>query len=190
MCAIGELSGKDLQGDVLRDGEASGAQPLPNATIPSFSGDCGEMTEEQRTTFWWDRWFLGLAAYIATASKDPSSQVGCVVIGSQREVLTLGYNGLPRGVEDTAERLGDRHLKYQLVVHAEANAIANASRIGVSLIGSTLYCTFPLCSSCASLVIQSGVRRVVTPHVDVPDRWLESINLGSQLLTEAKVTQA
>jgi dCMP deaminase len=146
------------------------------------------MTETiERSQAWWDQWFLGLAQYVATASKDPSSQVGCVVVGTEREVLTLGYNGLPRGVADTAERLDNRQLKYALTVHAEANAVANASRTGVSLIGGTLYCTFRLCSSCASLVIQAGVRRVVADDVEIPERWIESVNLGSQLLAEAGV---
>lgn len=144
-------------------------------------------TTIEHTQCWWDRWFLGLARYIATASKDPSSQVGCVVVGTEREVLSLGYNGLPRGVADTTERLKDRQLKYALVVHAEANAVANASRTGTSLIGSTLYCTMPLCSSCASLVIQAGIRRVVAAEVDVPKRWLDSVNRGSNLLAEAGV---
>lgn len=146
-------------------------------------------TTIERTQYWWDQWFLGLARYIATASKDPSSHVGCVVVGAEREVLALGYNGLPRGVADTTARLEDRQLKYALVVHAEANAVANASRTGTSLINGTLYCTMPLCSSCASLVIQAGISKVVVPSVSVPERWLKSTDLGSQLLSEAKVVQ-
>ncbi|MEC9336570.1 MAG: CMP deaminase, partial [Candidatus Thermoplasmatota archaeon] len=71
----------------------------------------------------WDGRFLGLAAHIAAWSKDPSTQVGCVIVGPDREVRSTGFNGLPRGIADTEARLTNRERKYPLICHAEENAI-------------------------------------------------------------------
>lgn len=145
------------------------------------------MTDQKRSAEWWDRWFLGLVRYVATASKDPSTQVGCVVISQRREMLAGGYNGFPRGVADTKERLENREHKYKLVIHAEANAVVNASLTGTSLDGATLYCTHSPCSSCAGLIIQAGISRLVVPVAPVPARWLKSTELAFRLLDEAGV---
>ena len=75
----------------------------------------------------WDKRFLDLAEHVAGWSKDPSTQVGCVIVNDKRVVVGLGYNGFPRGVEDTPERLNDRPTKYLMVQHAEVNAILNGS---------------------------------------------------------------
>ncbi|NCA14162.1 MAG: hypothetical protein EBS89_08535, partial [Proteobacteria bacterium] len=76
----------------------------------------------------WDRWFLGLAHYVSTASKDPSTKVGAVIVDAERRVVSVGYNGLPRGVEDSEERLHNREVKYKMIIHAERNAILFAQR--------------------------------------------------------------
>lgn len=137
----------------------------------------------------WDRRFVFLAFKFAEWSKDPSTKVGCVVFGGDREIRSTGYNGLPRGVEDTYERLNVREQKYPLMVHAEENCVAHAARIGVSLKGCTAAVTFPPCSRCSRLLIQSGVDRVVIPAwVPVPDRWISDISLGNDMLQEAGVT--
>lgn len=132
----------------------------------------------------WDRWFLGMAEYISTASKDPSTKVGAVIVDSKRRVVSVGYNGLPMGVEDSEERLNNRDLKYKMIVHAERNAIIFAGR---SLEGCTLF-TWPFmpCAACASMVIQAGIQRVVAPYSDNP-RWRDEFNLTMQLFEEAKV---
>ena len=89
----------------------------------------------------WDSRFLELAKHISEWSKDPSTKVGCVVVGEDREVRSTGFNGFPRGIEDDPTRLGDRDQKYPLICHAEENAIMHAARIGVSLKGNTAYVT-------------------------------------------------
>ena len=86
----------------------------------------------------WDERYLSLAAEVATWSKDPSTQVGAVTVGSKKEVLSQGFNGFPRGIHDTDERYNDRETKYKFVVHAEMNAIYNATYSGASLDGATL----------------------------------------------------
>ena len=137
----------------------------------------------------WDGRFLGLAAHIAGWSKDPSTQVGCVIVGPDREVRSTGFNGLPRGIADTRERLEDRELKYLLICHAEENAIMHAARIGMSLKGCMVYVTWPPCTRCARSLIQAGVSEAVYPaSAKVPERWAGDFSLASEMLAEAGVT--
>lgn len=138
---------------------------------------------------WWDRWFLGLCKYMATASKDPSTKNGCVVVGPDREIRSTGFNGLPRGVQDSPERLLNREMKLQLICHSEENAVSHAARIGVSLKGCTLYCTWPPCVRCARAIIQAGICRVVYPlEAVIPERWRADFELSNRILAEAGVT--
>lgn len=117
-----------------------------------------------------------LARLIATWSKDPSSQVGAVIVDDKKRIVSVGFNGLPIGVEDTADRLNKRELKYELIVHAEANAILTAPK---SVSGCTIY-VYPYlpCSRCAGAIIQSGIKRVVVEDRPIPERWTENFNLA------------
>ena len=136
----------------------------------------------------WDQRFLALAQQIAEWSKDPSSKNGCVVVGPDREIRSTGFNGLPRGVADTDERLNVRELKLQLICHAEENAVLHAARIGVSLKGCTLYCTWPPCVRCSRALIQAGISRVVYPaSIQIPERWKEDCALGTLIMAEAGI---
>lgn len=136
----------------------------------------------------WDRRFLALARHIAGWSKDPSTQVGCVVVGADREIRSTGFNGLPRGLEDTTERLTDRNLKYPLICHAEENAILHAARIGVSLSGCTMFVTWPPCTRCARSLVQAGIVEVVFPdRLEVPERWQVDFKLSLEMLNEARI---
>ncbi len=133
----------------------------------------------------WDERFIELARVVSTWSKDPSTKIGVVIVDAQRRVLGLGYNGFPRGVKDTEERLNDRPLKYRLVVHAEVNAILNCERRPE---GATLYMFpgGPPCNECAKVVIQAGIKRMVFARFK-PERWNESCALGGEMCTEAGV---
>ena len=136
----------------------------------------------------WDKRYLELAAVIGTWSKDPSRGIGAVAVGSKGQVLSQGYNGFPRGIEDIPERYNDRTKKYKLVVHAEQNLVYNASYSGVSLDGSTLYVTgLPVCSDCAKAVIQVGIKRVVMPKQDIEPRWKDSWSLTREMFDESGV---
>ena len=120
------------------------------------------MKEDDTNRLKWDNRFMSLATMIADWSKDPSSKIGCVAVNDDRRILATGYNGFPKGIEDTEDRLNDRPTKHSLVVHAEMNALMNALYAGVSLKDSTLYVYgLPICSDCTKLVIQAGVKRVV-----------------------------
>ena len=132
----------------------------------------------------WNRRFLALAEHIATWSKDPSTKVGAVIVDADRRIISTGYNGFPRDVEDLDQRLNNRDVKYEMIVHGEINAIVFANQ---SLQGTTLY-TWPFmpCSRCAGIVIQSGIRTVVAPYNDNP-RWQASFELTEQMFLEAGV---
>lgn len=107
----------------------------------------------------WDEYFSKLAETVALKSKD-STKVGCVIVGPNHEIRSTGWNGFSRGVKETAERM-ERPAKYDWTIHAEANAVANAARAGISLDCCTAYVTHFCCSSCSDMLIQSGVSVVV-----------------------------
>jgi len=132
--------------------------------------------------------YMNIAKEFSTWSKDPSTRVGAVVVGQAGQVLTQGYNGFPRGINDDVERWNNRAEKYKYVVHAEMNCIYNASHNGVSLNGATLYVYgLPICSECTKGVIQVGIRRVVVPLMAVPTNWKTSTRVSSDMLCEANI---
>lgn len=135
----------------------------------------------------WDRRFIEVAQLISSWSKDPSTKVGCVVVGQDREIRSTGFNGFPRGIADTEERLSQRELKYPLICHAEENAIMHAARVGVSLRDCTAYVTWPPCTRCARSLVQAGVREVVYPKGEVPERWREDFETSLAMLNEAGI---
>ena len=135
----------------------------------------------------WDDRFLDIAREISTWSKDPSRKIGAIAV-RDRKILATGYNGFPKGIEDTPSRLNIREIKYQYVVHAEMNCIYNAAENGVSLRDSTLYIFgLPVCGDCALGIIQSGITRVVAHSIGTPDRWKEAIGKTNELFEEAGI---
>lgn len=131
---------------------------------------------------------MDLATHISEWSKDPSTKVGCVVVGPDREIRSTGFNGFPRGILDSDDRLTDRELKYPLICHAEENAIMHAARIGLALKGCTAYVTWPPCTRCARSLIQAGISEIVIPSgLEIPDRWKTDFETSMGLLREAEV---
>ena len=118
-------------------------------------------------------------------SKD-QTKVGALVLNERGEVAGTGYNGFARGVPDLPSLYADRETKYQLVRHAEANALAVA---GASARGGTLYSTHPPCSHCASDAVQAGIRRVVyiEPVGEFSDRWGASMRCAQWQFDETRV---
>ena len=142
------------------------------------------MTQDEEK---WHRRFLRLAAEIAEFSKDPSTKVGCILVRDRR-IISTGYNGFPRGISDSFDRLLDRDKKYEMTVHAEINAVTTAALHGVSTEGSTAYVTFQPCSRCAAVLINAGIKEVyVTTDSLIPDRWLDNMVLAANLLKEAGI---
>ena len=136
---------------------------------------------------WADR-YMKLAQVISTWSKDPSTKVGAIVVGHNGEILSQGYNGFPRKIKDTNNRLNNRSEKYKYIIHAEMNAIFNASLNGVSLQNSSIYIYgLPICHECAKGIIQVGIKKVII-HKQIKDNWQESCKIAQEMLTEAGVT--
>ncbi len=134
----------------------------------------------------WEQRFIALARHIAGWSKDPSTKVGCVVVGPDREIRSTGFNGFPRGIDDSDGRLSDRDKKYPLICHAEENAIMHAARIGVSLKDCSAYVTWPPCTRCARSLIQAGIRTVLYPAgQEIPERWQQDFETSTGMFHEA-----
>ena len=138
----------------------------------------------------WYKRYLRLAAEVATWSKDPNTQVGAVVVGSKGQILSQGYNGFPRGISDSNKRLNDRDIKLSFIVHAEMNAIYNATYSGVSLDGSTIFIHgLPACSECAKGIIQVGIKRVIVSKQCIENKphWNDSWNKSKAMFAEAGI---
>lgn len=111
----------------------------------------------------WDEYFMGIAQLAAMRSKDPNTQVGCCIVSRENKILSMGYNGLPKGCDDDEfpwSREGEIYdTKYAYVTHSELNAILNYR--GGSLDGTKLYVTLFPCNECAKALIQAGIAEIV-----------------------------
>lgn len=141
----------------------------------------------------WDLKFLKLAMHIASWSKDPSSKVGCVIVGPNKEVRSTGYNGFPRGVDDSVAVRYARPDKYLWTEHAERNAIYNAARAGIPLDGCSMYMPWFPCVDCARAIVQTGIRGLVAAvpnwndekwglHFKVAKALFDEVGIGLRLV--------
>ncbi len=135
--------------------------------------------------------YLAVATAVSQFSKDSSTQVGAVVIGPTGEGGPWGYNGAPRGcgADELGDVRGERPEKYYWFSHAEANAIANAARVGYPLVGTTLVVTHFPCMACANLIVQAGIMKVIVPHPtpEFLERWAEHVGRSQALFAECGV---
>lgn len=138
----------------------------------------------------WNSYFMAMARLVAKKSKDPSVQVGVVIVGPDNEVRSTGYNGFPRGVDESDPARWERPLKYDYVEHAERNAVYNAARMGTPLLGCTAYMESPPCKDCGRALMQSGIKEIVVttnnPFAGRAD-WAKSIQFAIDLLEEGGV---
>lgn len=138
----------------------------------------------------WDLRFLELAKLVSAWSKDQSSKMGACIVGQRHEILSVGYNGMCRGINDDVPERNQRPLKYKWFEHAERNAIFNAAANGVRLAGSTIYAVCAPCCDCARSIIQSGIARCVCyePSDDIKSRWGEDFVIIESMFKEAGIT--
>tara|TARA_B110000858_G_C17732357_1_gene440781 strand:+ start:514 stop:975 length:462 start_codon:yes stop_codon:yes gene_type:complete len=139
----------------------------------------------------WVEYFRNLAHNIKLKSKDVNTQIGAVIVGKDKEIVSTGYNSFPRGIDDTKKQRQERPEKYYWFEHAERNAIYNAARIGVSTKGTTMYlsCGVP-CSDCARGIINAGIIRVFCEKGGSASRgpkWEESAERSWEMFDEAGV---
>lgn len=134
-------------------------------------------------TISWDNCFIRIANVIAKRSKDESTKAGAVVVSQDNVVLGLGYNGFPRGIDNSKlpwKRSSESDIlsetKHAYIVHAEANAIYNSN---ISVKGAKIYCTLYPCNECAKVIIQMGIKEVIYESDKYHDRdvWLASRKL-------------
>ncbi len=137
--------------------------------------------------FKWDTRFLDLAQVISKWSKDPSTQVGAVLVRPDKSILSVGYNGFPRRMEDTLELLNNREEKYSRIIHAEVNALLAAK---CDLTGCTLY-TFPFmtCDRCMVQMVQAGINTFVFPKAseETLKRWGPTFERVLKYFAECKI---
>lgn len=115
----------------------------------------------------WDKYFIEMAMLVSGKSKDPSTKVGCIIVGPDREIRSTGFNGFPRGVNERNDARWERPAKYKWVEHAERNAVYNAARTGASLKGCTAYLNWePIpCADCSRAFAQAGIVEIVGPDI-------------------------
>ena len=143
----------------------------------------------------WDRYFMNMANLVASKSKDRSIQCGVVFVGEDNVILSTGYNGFPRGIDDDKDEYHERPEKYAWTEHAERNGIYNAARVGTRLKDSKAYITAHPCVDCVRALIQVGVKEIYIPH---PSKdpfttkgrkadWEESFKKADEMLNMAGV---
>ena len=151
-----------------------------------MKGNYMKLSESQKR---WDAYFLDLAKHASSKSKDDTKQVGAAIVGRGNNLLASGFNGFPREVTDDCktvpERYNTKEVKYAWIVHAEQNAICAASREGVKLNKSTIYCSEIPCATCLKLILQAGIRRIVFIESDSYATLIQKQAVGTSWKAQA-----
>lgn len=125
----------------------------------------------------------------AEKSKDPSTKIGAVLVRGDN-IISIGYNGFPRGIQDTNDRLINREEKYFYIVHAEHNSILNAAKNGIATKGAVLYTSGMPCNECAKAIVQAGISTVYI-HKQYPSlshgKWAKSVSKAIEIFDESGV---
>jgi len=139
----------------------------------------------------WVEYFRTLSHPVKLKSKDDSTQIGAIIVGKDKEIVSTGYNSFPRGIDDFKKERQEKPEKYFWFEHGERNAIYNAARIGVSTKGCTMYlsCGVP-CSDCARGIINAGIVRIFCERGGGAKgiKWAESAERSWEMLDEAGVS--
>ena len=137
----------------------------------------------------WDRRWMDLASLVSTWSKDQSRKAGSVIVNERNVLVSLGWNGFPRGILDDVPSRHERPVKYLWTEHAERNAIFNAAAEGHPLKGCRLYVQMYPCADCARAIIQSGIQEVISIAPNWNDStYQKSYQVTGKMLSEAGVS--
>ena len=112
----------------------------------------------------WDEYFINIAEAVALKSKDPSSKMGCVIVDPKKRVVSIGYNGLVQGSDESKLTLSERPMKYYFAIHSEMNAVLFARQ---DLTGCTVYNRVATCENCLKYCLQAGIKRFVYKELRV-----------------------
>lgn len=136
----------------------------------------------------WDEYFMNVAHAVKERASCSRRKVGAILV-KEKQIISTGYNGTPAGTKNcneggcgrcASDAPSGKELDKCACCHAEENAIVQAARHGMNTAGATMYTTFTSCVQCAKMIINAGIRKVVS-EADYPD------DLGTKLLKEAKV---
>jgi len=135
----------------------------------------------------WFKRFVELAQHISNWSKDPSTKVGAVIFDDDKRIVSVGYNGFPKNVYDDPQKYENREIKYKMVIHAEMNSILFSQKN----LKDCSIATWPFmsCANCTSAIIQSGIKRIVSPKLpaNLIERWGSSCEISIKMYQEAGV---
>jgi len=156
---------------------------------PSIRNVAGDNLSES-----WHEYFFNICRAVAAKSKDRSSKVGAVIVGPDNEIRSTGFNGFPRGIDDSIDSRHKRPSKYLWTEHSERNAVYQAARAGTSTNNCRIYVEWYPCADCSRAIIQAGIKEVVIDgkshlfnDAELNERWKDSIAVTKEMLAEAGV---
>lgn len=132
----------------------------------------------------WDEYFMKIAEVAASKSKDPSSKMGCVIVDRNKRVVSLGYNGMVQGADESTMTLSERPMKYYFAIHSEMNALIFAKR---DLTGCTVYNLVATCENCLKYCLQAGIKRFVYKDLRVHSRSTDPKHSMSNIETDEAI---
>lgn len=132
----------------------------------------------------WDRYFMKIAETVASKSKDPSSKMGCVIVDENKRVVSLGYNGMLQGADETKMTLSDRPMKYYFAIHSEMNALIFARR---DVTGCTVYNKVATCENCLKYCLQAGIKRFVYEELRVHSHATDNAHSMTNVETDEAI---
>lgn len=132
----------------------------------------------------WDLRFIEMAKLVGSWNKNESTKVGAIIVDTDFRVISTGFNGFPRGVND--EIIEDRDRKLMRTIHAEENAILFARR---ELKDCSIYINYPPCASCTAKIIQVGIKRIIhsTAPASLLNNWEKSFTESNRLIEESGI---
>ena len=134
----------------------------------------------------WDEYFMKIAETAALKSKDPSSQMGCVIVDSNKRVVSVGFNGMIQGADESKMTLSERPMKYYFAIHSEMNALIFARQ---DLKGCTIYNRVATCENCLKHCLQAGIKRFVYRELRVPSYYSDPKKSMTSFVTDEAVVR-
>ncbi len=132
----------------------------------------------------WDEYFMEIAEVVASRSKDPSSKMGCVIVDENKRVVSLGYNGMLQGADESKMTLSERPMKYYFAIHSEMNALIFAKR---DLTGCTVYNRVATCENCLKYCLQAGITRFVYKELRVHSHSTDRVHSMTNVETDEAI---
>jgi dCMP deaminase len=134
----------------------------------------------------WDEYFMNIAEAVSQKSKDPSSKMGCVIVDKNKRVVSLGYNGMVQGADESKMTMSERPMKYYFSIHSEMNAVLFAHQ---PLEGCTIYNRVATCENCLKYCLQAGIKRFVYRELRVHSYTTDNKHSMTNIETDEAVVR-